>query len=120
MRVEGARELRLDTGNNSHSHSSDSSIGLARLILSIRLGCQWILPLLLLFHTPVPPLSHRHPPTPSLLRQPFEEGWKVLPGGGSDDTSQGQDMATDVGRASDGVAADKAKAAFSEWKIDLP
>ena len=54
------------------------------------------------------------------LRQPFEEGWKVPSGGGSDDTPQGQDVAVDVGCAYDGVAAGKSKAVFSDGQVGLP
>ena len=51
VRVEGAREFSLGTGHNSHAHSSNASVGLAQLLLPIRLGCQRILPLLSLFNT---------------------------------------------------------------------
>ena len=52
VRVEGARELSLDTGHNSHTHSLDALVGPAQLILPFRLGYQRILPLFLLFNTP--------------------------------------------------------------------
>ena len=42
-------------------------------------------------------------------RQPFEEGWKVPPGGGSDDTSQDQSTVTNTDCTVDGVAAGKSK-----------
>ena len=49
-----------------------------------------------------------------LLRQPFKKGWKVPPGGGSDDTPQDQGVATDLGRAFDGAYIDKSNATFSD------
>ena len=48
-------------------------------------------------------------------RQPFKKGWKIPPGGGSDDTPQDQGVAVDVCRAFDGASAGKSKAAFSDW-----
>ena len=52
--------------------------------------------------------------------QPFEKGWNVLPGGGSDETSQTQGVATNVGCAFDGFAACKSKVAFSDEQVGLP
>ena len=54
------------------------------------------------------------------LRQPFKKGWKVLPGGGSDDTPQDHGVATNIGRAFDGAAAGKSKAAFLDRQGGLP
>ena len=42
------------------------------------------------------------------------------PGGGCDNTSQGQDVATGLGCAFDGVAAGKSKAVFSDGQVGLP
>ena len=55
-----------------------------------------------------------------MLRQPFEKGWKVTLGGGSDNTPQDQDVTADVGCAFDGVAAGKSKTAFSDGQVGLP
>ena len=54
------------------------------------------------------------------LRQPFEKGCKVPPGGDSDHTPQEQGVATGLGRAFDGVAAGVSKAAFSDEQVGLP
>ena len=50
---------------------------------------------------------------------PFKKGWKVPPGGGSDDAPQNQGMAADICRAFDGATAGKPKAAFSDWQVGL-
>ena len=80
-------------------HSSDSSVGLAQLNLSIRLGCQRIFPLLSVSNTPAR---------------------KVPPGGRSDDTPEDQGVAVDICRAFGGAAAGKPKVPFSEWPVGLP
>ena len=54
------------------------------------------------------------------LRQSFKKGWKVPPGGGSDDTPQDQGVATNTGRVFDGATTGKSKAAFSDGKVGLP
>ena len=46
------------------------------------------------------------------LRQPLKKGWKVPPGGGSEDTPQDQGVAADIYRAFDRAAAGKPKAVF--------
>ena len=71
VRVEGARELRLDTGHDSHSHSSDPSVGLAQLILPTRLGCQWILHCYCYSTLRPPPPLPSPPPTPLLFLLPL-------------------------------------------------
>ena len=48
------------------------------------------------------------------------KGWKVPPGGGSDNTPQDQGVSTDVGRAFDRGAAGKLKAAFWDGQVGLP
>ena len=52
------------------------------------------------------------------LTQPFEKGWKLPPGGGSDDTSQDKSGATDVDCASDRVDG-KSGAALSDEQMGL-
>ena len=42
------------------------------------------------------------------------------PGGGSDGTSNDVGVATDVGYAFDGVAADKSETAFLDRQVGLP
>ena len=54
------------------------------------------------------------------LRQSFEKGRKIPPGGGSDGTSQDQCVATNVGCAFDGVAVRKSKITFSDGQVSLP
>ena len=49
-----------------------------------------------------------------------EKEWEISPGGGSEDTSQGQGVATDVGCAFDRVTANKSKTTFSNGQVDLP
>ena len=58
----------MDARYNSHAYSSGPSVGLAQLNLSIRRGCQRILPLFSLSNTPAPtpPLS----PLPLSLPSP--------------------------------------------------
>ena len=62
MRVEGVRELGLDTGHNSRAHSSEASVGLAQLILPSGLRSQSILPLFPLVNTLTLSFSLSSPP----------------------------------------------------------
>ena len=62
VRVEGVRELRLDTGHNSRAYSSEASVGLAQLIFPSRLRSRPILTLVQLVNTPILPSSLSCPP----------------------------------------------------------